>query len=176
MRCGSLSGRERVRLLIGRRPLIDQLEQRVLMSGGLASPGGLSGMLNDLVVPQIAPATIPDLEPAAPRGYVPPAKQVATRIIITPTGLSLADGTSFQYAATAYDQNGNLITVAPAFSWSVMSGGAGGSINSAGVFTAPAGATGASTIQVAAGTAKATAIVNLTSAGVLTADSDIGAP
>ncbi len=114
--------------------------------------------------------------PAVARGYVPPPKLVAARVTLSPAATSLADGTSFQYAATAYDQNGNVLAVTPSMAWSTVAGGAGGAVGPTGMFTAPATGAGTTTVQVAAGTARATVAVNVTAAGVLTGDADVGSP
>lgn len=62
--------------------------------------------------------------------------QVTTRIEIGGAGPVHHDG-SRQYTATAYDQFAAVVSPAPAFSWSVGTGGPGGTIDSNGNYTAP---------------------------------------
>jgi hypothetical protein len=65
--------------------------------------------------------------------YILPA-QVLTSVGITPTGKVVANGSTQTFVATAYDQAGNLMDPQPAsFTWNVTGGG---TINSAGTFTA----------------------------------------
>jgi hypothetical protein len=133
----------------GNRPqLIDRLESRLFLSS----------------------------TPATARGYTPPPKLVTTKIVVTPSSLALADGTSYQYKATAYDQNGKVMAVAPAFTWTLVTGGVGGEVSSTGLYTAPASGTGVSTLQISAGTVKTTVVTSVTAAGAFTSDSDVGSP
>jgi hypothetical protein len=59
------------------------------------------------------------------------------------------------------DQFGAAIS-SPALSWSVNSGGVGGTINQSGTYTAPASGTGTDTVKVTRGSAAATATVTVT--------------
>jgi regulation of enolase protein 1 (concanavalin A-like superfamily) len=62
--------------------------------------------------------------------------QTVTSIITSPATATVSVGQTQQVAATAYDQFGQALTTAPAFTWSVVSGG--GTVSSSGLFTAPA--------------------------------------
>ena len=61
--------------------------------------------------------------------------QTLTAITVTPGTASLYENGTQQFAATAYDQFGNALASQPSFTWAVTSGV--GSINAAGVYTAP---------------------------------------
>ncbi|MEW6608468.1 MAG: carboxypeptidase regulatory-like domain-containing protein, partial [bacterium] len=66
-------------------------------------------------------------------GGPPPPPPTFTTLVITPTAVSLTTGTSQQFSAKCYDQNGAEMTC-PSITWSVVNGG--GTIDSAGLFTA----------------------------------------
>lgn len=84
--------------------------------------------------------------------------QTLTSITVTPATVTINTGTTKQFAATAKDQFGNALVSQPAFVWSVSSGG--GSISSAGLFTAPATA-GTSVVRAASGAISGTATVTI---------------
>ena len=63
----------------------------------------------------------------------PPPPPVLTSITVTPATASVQNGGTQQFSATGYDQNNVAMNPQPTFSWSVSGGG---SINSAGLFTA----------------------------------------
>ncbi|MFM7837678.1 MAG: fibronectin type III domain-containing protein, partial [Planctomycetaceae bacterium] len=84
--------------------------------------------------------------------------QTLTSITVTPVTVTINTGTTKQFAATAKDQFGNALVSQPAFVWSVSSGG--GSISSAGLFTAPATA-GTSVVRAASGAISGTATVTI---------------
>jgi fibronectin type 3 domain-containing protein len=107
--------------------------------------------------------------------YVP----TETRISVSPAGVSVAAGASQPFGAVALDQFGNPLATQPAFTWTVDPGGAGGSINAAGQYTAPSlGAGGSDTVRAAdaitSGTASVTVIglpaapTNLVATGIST--------
>lgn len=155
-------------------PAISKLENRTLLSATL-SPHWVHPWVNHLGSSTRVNAPVTS-GATARGGYVPPPKLVVSRIAISPANLSLADGTAFPYAATAYDQHGNALAVPPAFTWSVVNGGAGGTVSTSGLYTAPAAVSGTSTVQVSAGGVKNNVAVVNTAAGLLTADSDVGSP
>jgi hypothetical protein len=83
--------------------------------------------------------------------------QTVTIITVSPGSATVADGTTRQFTATAYDQFGHALTTQPAFTWSLASGGT--NINpTTGLYTAPSG-TGTDTVQATAGTVTGTASV-----------------
>lgn len=97
-------------------------------------------------------------------------------ISLGPSGLSLAGGTRYGFSATGYDQFGKVMAGQPAFSWSVVSGGAGGSIDAQGVYTSPFSGIGADTIVASANGVSGTLTTTVTSPGIFNAGNDIGAP
>jgi hypothetical protein len=83
--------------------------------------------------------------------------QTVTSITVSPGSATVADGTTKQFTATAYDQFGHALTTQPSFTWSLASGGT--NINpTTGVYTAPSG-TGTDTARATAGTVTGTASV-----------------
>ncbi len=102
--------------------------------------------------------------------------QTAATITISPTTVSVNESASQQFTGAAYDQFGVAMTAS--FSWTVNSGGAGGTINSSGLYTAP-GIIGTDTVKLSTGSADpvyATVTVISSSLGIFTAAQDIGAP
>jgi hypothetical protein len=85
----------------------------------------------------------------------------------TATG-NLAAGATRQFTAKALDQFGSAMPTQPAFAWSVASGG---SISSAGLYTAPATG-GNATVYAKAGGKTGSTIVHVISANVAFADTD----
>ena len=61
--------------------------------------------------------------------------QTLTGVVVTPAVATILAGDRQQFTATAIDQFGNALTVQPTFTWSATGGG---TITSAGLFTAPA--------------------------------------
>ena len=87
--------------------------------------------------------------------------QTVAGLTVTPAGpVSLADGKTQQFTAAALDQFGNAF-VPPAVAWSVVSPGVG-SVNTTGLYQAPAGGTGTATVQAVAGGIAAQATVKVT--------------
>jgi hypothetical protein len=101
----------------------------------------------------------------------------AATVTVTPATATVGEGNDQQYIATAYDQFGLLMSSQPSFSWTVVSGGAGGTISTSGEYTAP-DVTGTDQINVTAGNAGGSAMATVisTSLGIFTANEDIGAP
>ena len=85
--------------------------------------------------------------------------QTLTAIAVTPAPAVVIDTATQMFSASASDQFGHLLTSQPAFIWSVVSGGAGGTIATTGTYTAPTSGTGTDTVQAASGTVSGTAVV-----------------
>lgn len=87
--------------------------------------------------------------------------QTLTSITVAPATVSLADGQSQGFAATARDQFGNAMSTQPPITWSVSGSGA---ITSAGVYTAPGGIggllSGTDTVVATSGSLSGQATVN----------------
>jgi hypothetical protein len=83
--------------------------------------------------------------------------QTVTSITVSPPSATVADGTTKQFSATAYDQFGHGMTTQPTFTWSLASGGTNIDPNT-GLYTAPGG-TGTDTVRATAGTVTGTASV-----------------
>lgn len=83
--------------------------------------------------------------------------QTAMSLSISPTSVNLGTGLTKQFTAVARDQFGATIT-GPGLTWAVVSGG--GTVNSSGLFTAPANA-GKSTVRVTAGALSASAALSI---------------
>jgi alpha-L-arabinofuranosidase len=77
--------------------------------------------------------------------------QTLSSIVVMPAATSLYDAQTAQFTATGYDQFGNVMATQPALAWSLASGAAG-SVNSSGLYTAPASGPASDTVQ-ATGTA-----------------------
>ena len=84
-------------------------------------------------------------------------------IAISPAAATVADGNSQAFLALARDQFGAVMSPQPAYSWSVQSGGVGGTIDSTGKYTAPSSGAGSDTIKVTSGEASQVVTVNVTS-------------
>ena len=84
--------------------------------------------------------------------------QTLTAITVAPGTASLYENGAQQFAATAYDQFGNALASQPSFTWAVTSGV--GSVNSAGVYTAP-GNTGTADLSATSGAVAGTASVTV---------------
>jgi len=82
--------------------------------------------------------------------------QTATSLTLTPSSASLPAGTTQQFTPTAKDQFNNVLSTQPAFSWSLTAG----SINSAGMYTAP-GSIGTATVKALAGSLSTAASVTV---------------
>jgi hypothetical protein len=86
--------------------------------------------------------------------------QTLTKLVLSPSSASVPDGTTEQLSATALDQFGNSMTAAPSITWSIASGGAG-TINSSGLYTAPASGAGSATVVATSGTVSGTASLSI---------------
>ncbi len=85
--------------------------------------------------------------------------QGVASLTLTPGTASVAEGATQQFTATAFDQFGNAITTRPPLSWNVNGGG---TISSAGLFTAGTAAGGPFTVSVSSGTVLKTASLTVT--------------
>ena len=83
--------------------------------------------------------------------------QTFTGVVVTPATATLAAGATQAFAATANDQFGAALAVQPSFTWSASGGG---TISSAGLFTAPA-ATATTTVTATSGSVSGTATVTI---------------
>ena len=92
-------------------------------------------------------------------------QQTTSAITVSPGTLSLQNGQTRQFTASASDQFGHAMTIAPSFSWGVDAGGIGG-ITPAGVYNAPGFGTGSATVRVSVGAISATAAVTVAVATV----------
>ncbi|MFM7205654.1 MAG: autotransporter-associated beta strand repeat-containing protein [Planctomycetaceae bacterium] len=81
--------------------------------------------------------------------------QTLTGVVVTPATVSLFTGSTQQFAASAVDQFGDPLSSQPAFTWSATGGG---SITTAGLFTAPATAS-TTTVRATSGSVFGTAAV-----------------
>jgi hypothetical protein len=86
------------------------------------------------------------------------AVPVLTSIIVTPSSATVPSGAPQQFTATALDQFGVALAPQPSFSWTVSGGG---SINSAGLFTAGSTAGGPYTVTASSGGVSGTAGVTI---------------
>ena len=84
---------------------------------------------------------------------------VVSKITVTPTTATVADGKTQLFVASAFDQFNN--PMAATFTWSIDSGGVG-TIDSTGLYAAPAGGPGTATVRVTSGSVSATAAATVT--------------
>jgi hypothetical protein len=82
-----------------------------------------------------------------------------TSITVSPSTVTLKDGTSKQFTASALDQFGMAMSSQPSFTWTI-DGTAAGSISSSGLYTAPTSGHGTDTVRATAGAGSATATAN----------------
>ena len=89
------------------------------------------------------------------------AAPVLTTITVAPSSASVQTGATQQFTATGRDQFGQLMSPQPTFSWEVSGGG---TIDSAGLFTAGSIAGGPFNVTATSGSVNGTASVTVTSA------------
>jgi hypothetical protein len=98
--------------------------------------------------------------------------QTLTTLTLSPSSASLGHGATQQFTVTDSDQFGNAFSTQPGLTWSVVPGGVGGTINSSGLYTAPATGTGPDTVMVtsspASGSLTASAAVTVSLAQTTT--------
>jgi hypothetical protein len=87
------------------------------------------------------------------------ATPVLSTITVSPASASVQTGKTQQFGATGYDQFGSPMSPQPTFTWSVSGGG---TISTAGLFTAGSTASGPFTVTAASGSVSATASVTVT--------------
>jgi hypothetical protein len=80
-----------------------------------------------------------------------------TTIIVSPATATVPDGTTETLTATAFDQFGQALVSQPLFAWSVDPGGAGGTIDTSGLYTGPDTGTGSDTVGAGSGAVTGTA-------------------
>jgi hypothetical protein len=102
------------------------------------------------------------------------AQYLAT-VSVAPAALSLAAHTSYRFSAVGFDTFARPMANAPAFSWSVLPGGVGGTITVDGLYTAPA-TTGQDILQVSAAGITRTLAVTVTPSGIFSRNVDVGSP
>ena len=87
-----------------------------------------------------------------------------TAIVVDPASATVADAATQTLTATGNDQFGQALASQPSFAWSVDPGGAGGTINAGGSYTAPASGSGSDTVRASNGTVSGIASVTVTTA------------
>jgi hypothetical protein len=92
------------------------------------------------------------------QGYTSPAPSKLTTVKLTPASASVTTGGQQQFTATGYDQYGATMSSQPAFTWSVSGGG---TVSTAGLFTAGATA-GSASVTASSGGVSGTASVTVT--------------
>jgi len=85
--------------------------------------------------------------------------QTVSSLGVTPANVTLADGATQQFTATALDQFGQALAAQPTFTWQVSRGG--GTISGTGLYTAPRKGTGTFQVTVSAGGLNAQANVTV---------------
>ncbi|MFO0889051.1 MAG: IPT/TIG domain-containing protein [Isosphaeraceae bacterium] len=88
--------------------------------------------------------------------------QTFTRVLVSPSSVTLANGAKQQFSAQAIDQFGRPLATQPSFTWSKQSGR--GSITRRGLYTAPASGTGTAVIKATASGKSGTATIQITTA------------
>jgi hypothetical protein len=89
--------------------------------------------------------------------------QTQTSISDSPGSVTLPDGATQQFTASALDQFGLAMASQPSFTWSVAAGGVGGTVSGSGLYTAPSTGTGTATVIAAASSLSGTATVTVAS-------------
>ena len=84
--------------------------------------------------------------------------QALTSVTVSPANATVAAGGTQPFAATARDQFGNPMSTQPALAWSLSTGGAG-TVDGAGLYSAPATGSGAATVRATTGPVSGTAVV-----------------
>ncbi len=85
-----------------------------------------------------------------------------SRIALSPAAVTLAPGTSQQFAAAGFDQFGNPLASLPGLTWSASAG----AITSGGLFTA-GGSPASATVTATSGSIKGTAVATVAASGFL---------
>ncbi|OAI45958.1 hypothetical protein AYO44_12210 [Planctomycetaceae bacterium SCGC AG-212-F19] len=87
--------------------------------------------------------------------------QTLTSIAVSPSTVSLADGATQSFSATAKDQFGTALTTQPTFAWSIDTGGVGSVNSSSGLYTAPTSGSGSATVRATSASISGTATVTV---------------
>ena len=90
-------------------------------------------------------------------------EQTLSSITVAPSTQRIYDAGTQQFTATGLDQFGAVLASQPVYFWSVNSGGAGGSIDANGLYTAPSTGTGTDMITVNSGGKSGTATATVVS-------------
>jgi subtilase family serine protease len=88
---------------------------------------------------------------------------VLTSITVSPSSVTLADGSTQQFTATAKDQFNQALANQPSLTWRVTSGPGSFSATTAGLYLAPASGSGTATIQATSGNVVGRATVTILS-------------
>jgi regulation of enolase protein 1 (concanavalin A-like superfamily) len=89
--------------------------------------------------------------------------QTLAAISVSPQGASVVQGQAQQFAASGLDQFGGIMVSQPVFAWSVTSGG--GSIDAAGLYTAPDKISGAATVTASSNSITGSAALTILADG-----------
>ncbi len=88
--------------------------------------------------------------------------QTLTSVVVSPGSVTVADGGTQQFTATAEDQFGQAMATQPAFTWTLTAGS--GTLGGSGLYTAPTTGTGSATVQAADASLNASASISFGSA------------
>jgi hypothetical protein len=88
--------------------------------------------------------------------------QTLTSVVLSPGSVTVANGGTQQFTATAEDQFGQAMATQPSFTWTLTAGS--GTLSSNGLYTAPSTGTGSATVQAADGSLSASSSVSFGSA------------
>jgi hypothetical protein len=107
-------------------------------------------------------ATISDLQGQTVSSTVTVSvSQTSTAVVVSPATVTVVPGAAQQFSATANDQFGVALVSQPSFTWTTSGGG---TINTAGTFTAGASAGGPFTVTATSGARQGTASVTVSNA------------
>ncbi len=90
--------------------------------------------------------------------------QTLTAITVAPAVATVADALTQPFTATALDQFGQALATQPEFTWSIDSGGVGGTVTATGLYTAPAASVGSDTVRATSNSVSGTAAVTVSRA------------
>jgi hypothetical protein len=93
--------------------------------------------------------------------------QTLTSLQVSPASATVADGATRQFSATAMDQFGMPLATQPSITWSVDAGGLG-TVDTHGLYTAPATGVGSATVRATSGTVSGTASVTVVAGSTAT--------
>jgi Hypothetical glycosyl hydrolase family 15/Bacterial Ig-like domain (group 2) len=108
-------------------------------------------------------ATISDGSQSVTSSVQVTVDQTLTSLEVSPASTDLIDNATVQFSATALDQFGLPLASQPNFTWSIDAGGVG-TVDSNGLYTAPAAGLGSASVRAADGTTSAAATVNVVTA------------